>query len=198
MTGHNTKTHLTLDEYKEIATMLHDGKYDYSLINELADKIQVICPEHGQFLIRRSAHISKTQMYGCQQCGNLRSLGEERIIKFLKKFNINYTYQKTFDWGRSIGHKQPLRYDFYIQSLNLLIEFDGKHHTEPTRYGGQSLESATKQTKRTKFYDGIKTMNAVLSKIRIIRISYKRIKDIETILYDELQQLDKTLLGIYE
>lgn len=198
LAGTNLRAHLTLDQYKEVASALHNSKYDYTNITELSDTISVVCPDHGLFNIRRSAHISPTQMYGCQKCGNVRSLGEERIIKFFKINNIDYIYQKTFDWAKSINSKQPLRYDFYIPSKNMLIEFDGKHHFEPTRYGGQTLEDAENQTKRTKLYDSIKTINAKLVGMQMIRIAYTRLKDIDAILSAEMINNDNNFLRIYE
>jgi hypothetical protein len=177
---------LTLDQYKIVASQFHNNKYDYSLVDLKNEKIKVICPEHGEFLIRKSAHISPTQLYGCQKCGNIRSIGEERIIKYLESHDIRYDYQKTFDWSWSVGRKQPLRYDFYLSEMNILIEFDGKHHFEPIRYGGQTIEDAEYQTKRTKFYDGIKTANAFLAGIRMIRISYYDRDNISNILDKEL------------
>ena len=198
LAGVNLRAHLTLEQYKEVATVLHNNKYDYTNIFELTDKIEIVCPEHGLFNTRRSAHISPTQMYGCQQCGNVRSLGEERIINFFKINNIDYTYQKTFDWAKSINNKQPLRYDFYIPSKNMLIEFDGKHHFEPTRYGGQTIEEAVAQTKRTKFYDSIKTINAKLAGMQMIRIAYTRLKDIDAILTAEMINEDNNFLRIYK
>ena len=184
--GNNLKSRLTLDQYKMVASELHDNKYDYSYIDLKRDKIRIICPVHGEFLIRKSAHIAPTQLYGCQKCGNIRSIGEEKIIEYLELHNIPYEYQKTFEWCKSIDRQQPLRYDFYVPDLNILIEFDGRHHFEPTRYGGQTLESAEFQTKRTKFYDTIKTINAMLSGIKLIRIPYFDRGNISMILDNEL------------
>lgn len=183
------KRHLSLDHYIIAASELHHNKYDYSALNALNfidKKIPVICKTHGQFSIRKSAHISPSQMYGCQQCGNCRSIGEERISTFLRNNEIEYISQAQFSWALSINDKMPLRFDFYLPKFNMLIEFDGVHHFKPSRYGGQSEESAELQHKRTKLYDSIKVCNAIVKGMQIIRISYLRIKEIDQILTYEL------------
>ena len=154
--------------------MLHNNKYDYSLLdkdNFIDIKIPVICRDHGTFMIRKSAHISKTQMYGCQKCSASRSKGEEVIIDYLDKNNINYEHQKSYNWI-TYNRNQPLKYDFYLPDYKMFIEYDGKHHFESIRYGGQSVESSILQNKKTEFYDSIKTMNAVLLGCKIVRIDY--------------------------
>lgn len=70
----------------------------------------------------------------CPYCSN--SNGEDIINKILKSLGIKYEYQKTFDGLRDT---QPLSYDFYIPSQNILIEYQGIQHYQPIDYfGGKS------------------------------------------------------------
>lgn len=183
----SAKPHLSLDEYKIFANNLHNNKYDYSLVIDLlTEKIKVICPTHGEFLIRRSAHIASKQLYGCQKCSRGYSRYEERIEKFLKEHNIKYEYQKKY--SDLVGLKnQPLSYDFYIISKNLLIEFDGLHHYQKVKFGkNQSDEKQEKKLADTIRTDRIKDSYAIDNGIDIIRISYYREKELENILEYEL------------
>ena len=50
------------------------------------------------------------------------SHGERKIKLYLDKNNVEYISQKTFDGLYGIGGKN-LSYDFYIEKLNLLIEY---------------------------------------------------------------------------
>ena len=56
-------------KFIEKAKMLHDSKYDYSLVNYIESKynINIICPVHGEFSQRASGHLSG---YGCQKCSS--------------------------------------------------------------------------------------------------------------------------------
>lgn len=58
------------------------------------------------------------------------SKGEELIKHYLDKKGIKYSQEKpVFDTG--------LRFDFYLEDLNIVIEFQGKQHYEPVaHYGG--------------------------------------------------------------
>lgn len=76
---------------------------------------------------------------GCPECWRVTSSKNEGIVRtFLKDNNIEIQdlivklpISKTF--------AEP---DFYIPSMNLVIEYNGKQHYEPVRFGGISIERA--------------------------------------------------------
>ena len=58
-----------------------------------------------------------------QSCGCISgSIGEENIAHLLRENNIDFEREKTF---KDLPRR---RFDFYIPSLNRVIEFDGKQH----------------------------------------------------------------------
>jgi len=60
------------------------------------------------------------------QCHDCRlSGGAAAIMTFLSKNFLEFKSEKKWD---DCSYKNPLPYDFYIESYNLLIEFDGEHH----------------------------------------------------------------------
>lgn len=64
-------------------------------------------------------------------CGCLHSINEEKIIKILQKYNIEYKTQFTF--SDLIGKNKKLRFDFAIFKQNklfCLIEYQGSQHTD--------------------------------------------------------------------
>lgn len=64
--------------------------------------------------------------YGCPFC--YESHGEKDIVRFLDKNGYEYKRQMKFpNVLRGVGN-HPLSYDFYIPSLNLLIEYQGEFH----------------------------------------------------------------------
>ena len=110
---------------------------------------------------------------GCPSCAEPK--GEAEIEKFLKNKHLDYTRQKTFD-GVSIRRK--LRYDFYVPSMNLLIEYDGKQHYESIPYFGGEETLA-----RQKRHDSVKDRYAIENDIRLIRLTYKvAYKDVSTVI----------------
>ncbi|MHB8123806.1 MAG: hypothetical protein ACYDG4_16850 [Desulfuromonadaceae bacterium] len=137
-------------------------------------------------MMRRSAHISKTQLYGCPKCGRGYSRFEERIEKYLKANGVAYEYQKKFDGLRG-RRNQPLPFDFYIPDKNLIIEFDGVHHYRPVKFGsGQTIESQLKKFEDVISADAKKNEYAMDKGIDIIRISNLFGDKIELILAREV------------
>ena len=63
-----------------------------------------------------------------QSCGCLVSKGEALIKAWLTKYNINFISQYSFP---DLALIRPLKFDFYIPSKNILIEYQGIQH-EPT------------------------------------------------------------------
>ena len=166
----------------EEATKKHNGFYNYSetaYVNTDTDVI-IICLDHGKFKQRPDNHL---QGQGCPDCNN--SIGEKKIITYLTENNINFEPHSRFDDCRN---KKLLPFDFYLTDLNICIEFDGKQHYEPVCFGGISLERATKNFDYTLKCDKIKTEYCEAKNIQLIRISYKDIKNIETILNSHLLQ----------
>ena len=98
-------------------------------------KIKVKCPDCGDV---RDITISDMSMYGfnCHRCNDNISLPEKFCYNLLKELGTDFIKEKVFDWS---NHK---RYDFYIQSLNMLIEVHGEqHYTQSFKsLGGKTLE----------------------------------------------------------
>lgn len=63
---------------------------------------------------------------GCPTCSTTVSRGERLIGQLLAERGLTFETQRRF-----IGRR---RYDFFIPSLSLLIEYDGKQHFEPVKY----------------------------------------------------------------
>lgn len=58
---------LTTEEFIERAKKIHGNKYDYSKVNVVKahEKVLIICPIHGEFLMTPSNHLSSQ---GCPKC----------------------------------------------------------------------------------------------------------------------------------
>lgn len=163
------------------AINLWSDTYDYSLVNYNGnkEKIIIICKKHGNFLQRPNDHLSG---YGCPKCQS--SKGELKILNFLKNHNIIYQYQKTFKDCRNPTTNQMLKFDFYIPSKNLLIEYDGEQHFKIGDFG--SFKFTKQDLNDVRQRDKIKSHYAKLNNIKLLRIKYTKLNKIDTILSNKL------------
>jgi len=110
-----------------------------------------------------------------------RSFGEYYIKQFLDYNQINYTKEKTF-LDCVNGKNNKLRFDFFLNDYNVLIEFQGKHHYMPV-----NKHNRAKQVhKKTVLHDQIKRQYCRDKNIILIEIHYLDLNNIFDILMEEL------------
>ena len=121
---------MTSDDFIQKATLIHNGKYDYSKVKYINNqtKVCIICPEHGEFWQIPGSHLSGK---GCPHC--FSSKIENTIETKLNEINVNFEKQKTFDWLKS---KRNMRLDFYLPEYNIAIECQGKQHFDNIDFFG--------------------------------------------------------------
>lgn len=114
---------LTIEEYEKRANERYSGRYVYHQdYKSMHESITITCPIHGDFKKSAQAHLNGQ---GCPECSKGRYLLEDEIEAELKKLNIEYIPQvnkQQFEW---LNH---FSLDFFIPSLNLAIECQGKQH----------------------------------------------------------------------
>ena len=76
----NDSKRLSLLEFIKKSRKVHGDKYDYSKVEYVNahTKVCIICPEHGKFEQKASAHLSG---YGCPKCGHKTPLIEDFVKK---------------------------------------------------------------------------------------------------------------------
>lgn len=102
-------------------------------------KALIRCPDCGS---ERRMTINKLtgRPYMCTICGDGISYPEKFMISVLKQLNIDFIQQlskSNFEWCGSY------RYDFYIPSINMIVETHGNQHYEYTGFKN-NLESVIK------------------------------------------------------
>ena len=98
--------------------------FDYSRIKEIKssiDKLPIFCKKCNN-LFWQNYH-DHFKGYGCPYCNE--SKGEREIRNWLIENKISFLRNKKFD---DLIDNKKLSYDFYIPSLNLLIEYNGIQH----------------------------------------------------------------------
>ena len=123
----HTEDRLTTREFIIKSQNIHGNKYDYSKVEYINNKTRtcIICPEHGEFLMKPSHHLMGM---GCHFCNTSRLENEIKLV--LEQNNITFIPQYRDKW---LG-KQSL--DFYLPEYNIAIECQGKQHFEPIKYFG--------------------------------------------------------------
>lgn len=135
--------------------------------------------------ICKCGNISRATYYSIKQgykCGCGKSRGEDLVVKYLKKNNIKYIPQKTF---KDCRDKQILLFDFFVNK-KFIIEFDGIQHFKSNNfYGGEKKFILNKK------HDDIKNKYCIKNKIKLLRISFKEIKNINKILNEYITNINK-------
>ena len=85
---------VTLNQFKIKSSIVHNSKYDYSLITNIksvCDKVEIICSQHGVFKQRVSNHMYLGDR--CPKCVGIKKWDTESLKNdFDKVHNGNYDY----------------------------------------------------------------------------------------------------------
>jgi hypothetical protein len=174
----NRKHHkkITQDEFILKSILKHNDLYDYSkvLYKNTRSFVDIKCKKHGIFKQRAGSHLSGN---GCPDCTESR--GSMMVRSILNKNNISFISEYKFNDCRN---KLPLPFDFFLCDLNTCIEFDGIQHHQPNEFFNKkiSFEYRIKN-------DNIKTNYCLNNNIKLIRIPYWEIENIENIIKYELK-----------
>ena len=147
------------------ANKVHNNLYSYKKVIYKKSSIEVIitCKKHKDFLKKPVDHL---QGVGCPKCRV--SKGELAIRNFLDKYNILYIPEKRYTFL-----SQKIRYDFYIPSKELYIEFDGEQHFRDWHFGKYQIVHQN---------DLFKTGYIMHKNKTLLRIHFKDLKQINKIL----------------
>ena len=122
--------------------------------------------------------------------GRKISKGEKQIAQFFDLHNIEYTREKTFKECVNL-RGNLLRFDFYLEQFNVLIEFQGIHHYDPIN----KYRRAKIVHDKTVIHDIIKKEFTISNQINLIEIHYKDYENIEIILLELLYEINTYLKG---
>ena len=135
------KSRKTPEEYRKEFYEIANGEYE--LLSEYVHSHEKVRVRHlkcnNTYMI-----IPSKFTYGgrrCMFCSSRTSKPERTICNKLDEIGIEYIHQKRFDDLRGKKRRQ-LSYDFYIPSLNMLLEYNGEQHYMPVRFDGMTEEKA--------------------------------------------------------
>jgi very-short-patch-repair endonuclease len=148
--------------------------------NNKKGKIYPLCPDCRRVRDKlvEINNIYKTHSIGCF-CGDKISYPNKFAFEMLKQINIVFETEYSPDW---IGKR---RYDFYIPSINKIIEMDGGWHNKDNNLSNQTKEES-------KAIDDYKDEQARLHGIEVIRIDCE-ISNIKFIINNILSKLNNVI-----
>ena len=116
----NGNNPLTDEEFAELGRNVHKNKYTYEHVHYVNSHTPVLitCPIHGDFPQMPYKHTNERQ--GCPDCA--QSKLELSVYDILKENGIAFEKERIFS---DLG---PYKYDFYVESKNILIECQGEQH----------------------------------------------------------------------
>jgi len=112
------------------------------------------------------------------------STGERIIEKYLKSKNIDFVMEKTFSDCKNPMSGLYLRYDFFVETHNLLIEFHGIQHYKLCRFNNTFAKLADQ-----KYRDKLKIRYAKKKGIKLITFPYH----VQDFLQEKLDEIFKLL-----
>jgi len=157
---------LSTEEWIIRAKSIHGDLYDYALAkySNNKGKITIKCNKCNNVFSQRSDHHIKRE-YGCPVCND--SKGEKKVAKYLYNKNELFSREHGF---KNLRNKNPLKFDFYLSDLNLLIEYDGDGHYKACF--GSTPEEKQKNFEDCQRRDKIKDEWARKNNIPLLRIPY--------------------------
>ena len=109
---------LDINKFIENAKKMHGNKYDYSKAIYIGakEKIEILCPIHGEFWQTPDAHMHGS---GCQKCANNTSQPEIELFNFFKNnFNVEIEH-------RNREKIAPFEIDLFFPNKQIGIEYNG-------------------------------------------------------------------------
>ncbi len=108
--------------HPEIAKMLKNYDDGYKFTSGSGVKVDWICPICGKTIKEKTIEKVVKNGLSCQYCSDGISYAEKFMMNVLSQLKIDFKREEVFDWSHN------KKYDFYIKSLNLIIETHGIQH----------------------------------------------------------------------
>lgn len=120
----------------EVAKLLTNPEDGYQFTKGSGEKAKFTCPICNNSFMKVVKNVVNLGI-GCTRCSDGLSYPEKFMINLLSQSELHYETQKIFEWSLN------KRYDFYIPSLNCIIETHGAQHFYENTFnhlGGRSLK----------------------------------------------------------
>lgn len=131
----------------------------------------------GNYIVVSGKELRDGKKFNCG-CKRIYSQGAEQIKSLLIKNNILFEQEKTFDSCRFPDTNALARFDFYLPTLNRIIEYDGEQHFFSRNSGWDTQDHLN----YTQAHDQYKNQWCKEHGIDMVRIPYYQKIQIENLL----------------
>lgn len=170
------KRRLSIEDVQYIFDNCDVSPVDISQFQGYEKYMDVTCDKCGHPWSSKFGNICSGN--ACPKCRS--SKGEKEVSKALDKYNLPYIPQMKFD---GCVYKDKLKFDFFVPSKNLAIEFQGEQHYKPVDFSHSGNDvQAQKDFEILKIKDKIKKSYCKKNNINLLTISYKKFNEIDLII----------------
>ena len=106
----------------KLASLLLNPEDGYRYKQNSNKKVDWKCLNCGEIIRDKKIDDVNNTRLPCPTCGRGKSMSEKMVRFLLNTINVEYINDRPFSWSKN------KRYDFYIPSLNLIIETHGGQH----------------------------------------------------------------------
>ena len=135
------KISLTKEEFINRCNLIHNKKYDYSMVNykSVTNSVNIICNKHGVFSQNANNHL---QGSGCPSCAHRNSKGEIAWLDTLQIPNDSIHRDVLIKFG-----ERKVYVDGFDPETKTVYEFNGDYwHGNPELYNANDINKDTKTT----------------------------------------------------
>ena len=175
------KINTSITKTKTKEQFINDSKkifrdfYDYSKVvyKGNKEKVTLICPKHGEFMVRPDSHLVKFR--GCPQCAAENNHYETLLFNHISERFNNLIF---FHSKRNIEGLGSQEIDIYNEKYNIGVEHQGNQHFIPINFFG-----GEKALERTKERDIRKIKNCQKINLKLFHFTYNKNIDTSNVHY---------------
>lgn len=136
-----------------LGNLLYDSDDGYRYTCHSNIKVDFKCPNCKRKIPNKVIHKIYERGLSCPSCSDSLSYPEKFMFSILEQLNIDFETQSVFEWSKNVSHvieelSGNKRYDFYIPSLNTIIETHGvQHYEQSARSRSLTLEQENDRLK---------------------------------------------------
>lgn len=108
--------------YPELVKYFKNPNECSNLPCQTTRKVELKCLDCGATTLVSVNNFVKVGKFNCSKCSDGLSYPNKFMFNFLEQLNVDFEPEKVFSWIKS------RRYDFYVSSINCIIEAHGKQH----------------------------------------------------------------------
>lgn len=167
----------------EVAKLLKYPEEGYELTTHSNKRVTFICPDCGK---EKNAIVNDItrRKFSCKYCRDSISYPEKYVISLLNQLHLDFKHDCVLNWS---GTK---RYDFYIQSLNCIIETHGEqHYDDKSNWNNCGSRTLEEEQENDRFKEKLAKDNGIKSYVIIDCRNSESEYIKNNILYSELKQL---------